>query len=1474
MILPHDLSELSLDPTLVGQEALRRNLEALCQFACAMITVAHSGFVWFRTMEFGEVVAQFPNEGFEGLLGRRVQLSGIEAEERLINEEDAIEIPDVDDPWARKELGLVADLLDEFNIKSLYIVKVRIRGEAIGSFSLDRTGTARDFTDDEKSLCKELARLASSTIESALLSDWLEIFQEATKAIISQQEIGTLLNTIVGQALHLLSVEEAGIYERLYDEAGEFLQLSACSPRESTRVIRRDDKGMAWQLIDGKDGGQGYLETTDYSEYKEAARQFKETGRFGSVLEVPMTWLDERIGVLFVAGVKGRKFSKFSADRLQRIADIATLAIQRCRLLNRIENISNANVDFAKGLESDSLKSQLTLIARYATEILGAEMCGIFRIRDLEKMTLEAGFGHQPDGFPIGDPFPIIDEDKSGLTGAIAHRLREEHKKFISEGGTGQFKGLRNIKGQKLTTDQAVKGKHDNSPSGKCYSLLAIPLLSIPPDRAAMTGLLRISNKKGVGGVPSASIQFTQEDEWILRIFAEAAALAIEKAEIFTERKAQLDLYQTFSEVLTDEADLDSRLDSIAKQMAVVLKKSYCRILFSEDSSVDEWKVRAAGFHPRNSAEPIWNPGKGGTVKIRDGGYLRKMLEESAPQVMIAPNSNSSGSIADLSDSLQIGELKSVIAVPLTLKTEVTAAATAVAGVKPHIVGALEFGELRDSERGRGIFSAQEIEDVSHPALLTAELLKRDTIRERERELDLAFHEALARIREAEPVENLLMQIKKEARTLFNYDVAVILVQRSRDSRFEIIGDHEFNDRLTEDEQTSALFEKAFADETTIEGVAMRQLCERIGLQPTAMLVTRLYDGTECRYGLVLTQTRPPVFESEVQKRVLLNLSRQCTISLNRAVIKERLELMRKAIDLFGQTMADGKPEEALTNALEGIKDALACDSVILYEIDSRSREFLGPHSVGDVNPANIAPPGRALDDTAVGRILRKGCLHVASDAASDEIMRDAFQEQEEIESSAGMPISVNMVPAGEQGSPEQKVDVGVLFVNYKQPRQISRDDQRIFESFAPYVALAVRNQERYEQERKKRKIQDALLAAAKSFSESLEPAQIEDQIAVEASKIARAAGREINFVVVKLMSGNATRIVSAFPSEEMTSLRHELRSGKAEIPLTNEGGQPYGVVGRAFKNKRTEIVNEVLTDPDYIKVHKDTKSQMVVLLPPRENPLGMISIESPNQNTFYEEDAETFELFAALAADAIRNAQQYDALTEVTAMAVADIWASIFTHDYSSATEDIIRAATLLLENIEKSTHADQLTEPVNVVVKRGQRLRELIPRRIAYESFPTIKLDDELARWSADRKPSLIESGIELVYLPVASDVRVRIHPRLLDYVLDGLLKNAVPLLRAAETKEITLKAINGAQGVQIVLSNTGPAIPKTLWKHLGVRRVESTTGGQGWGLLIACEIIKFCKGQFLKLTNEHGEVTLGMLLPEVQDSVANEC
>src|SRR6185295_1611494 len=313
---------------------LKKTFEEICKHACEMIGVDHSGFVRFDPLnQYGEVVAEYPPKG--GLIGRKIPLSGVPAEERLLSFDEPLVFEDV---RQANDLGEVRRVLAEIDIRSACIVKVWFHGTVLGSFSVDSIGKHRQFTTEEIALCQSFAELASKTIENAQLVDWLENFEQATAAIISVSESASLLKTIVEQAEVLFSAQGVGLYQRfLTDEGQDCLKLVASSDSDLVGRILKKGEGMAWQLIAS---AEPYMTTPRYDTYRHRSIDYE--GMFGSVLEVPLVRQTERLGVIYLNDIPGRQFSAFDATLLQRFADIAIIALQHCVLLNRIKELSIA----------------------------------------------------------------------------------------------------------------------------------------------------------------------------------------------------------------------------------------------------------------------------------------------------------------------------------------------------------------------------------------------------------------------------------------------------------------------------------------------------------------------------------------------------------------------------------------------------------------------------------------------------------------------------------------------------------------------------------------------------------------------------------------------------------------------------------------------------------------------------------------------------------------------------------------------------------------------------------------------------------------------------------------------------------------------------------------------------------------------------------------------------------------------------
>ena len=267
-----------------------------------------------------------------------------------------------------------------------------------------------------------------------------------------------------------------------------------------------------------------------YAEFPGKKGVFAEERPDSAVVEVllRLKWQDHIVGVLYVDDEVGREFTPQDALMLQAFADQAAIVFANADLVlrdhakvNRLQKLSQAASQIMSQLGRVSQDEMLSLIAQHATEILEAEAGSILLVRRPGMLSFEAEFGYTNKGIQKGREFEIRSGRRTGLTGHIAHE-----------------KALFNAHGDALVKHPAVRGQE--SPymkSRKCYAMLAIPLLKQEADAPEPTflGLLRLDNKKNRDGAIGDNYFFSEEDEWIGRLFAETVVVAIESARLVGE---------------------------------------------------------------------------------------------------------------------------------------------------------------------------------------------------------------------------------------------------------------------------------------------------------------------------------------------------------------------------------------------------------------------------------------------------------------------------------------------------------------------------------------------------------------------------------------------------------------------------------------------------------------------------------------------------------------------------------------------------------------------------------------------------------------------------------------------------------------------------------------------------------------------------------------------------------------------------
>jgi GAF domain-containing protein len=356
-------------------------LRLTCRSAVELMGVSHSGLVLFDDrLESGTVKAEYPEE--TGTLGTRIQISGIEAEERLISSSEPLVIPDV---RAEASLGSVREMLTGFGVRSIAIVPIVSEGKLLGSLSLDAIGQKRQFSRPEIEFVQALARQVSIAIENAKLlrtaqekTSQLEALRRTTLAVTSQLDQKQVLTTVIEQAVKLLAARSGGIYEYRSAEGELAIIADFKRPHYVGSALRLGD-GMAGRLIET---GAPYLIVDDYDNWPGRAQGYQDSRSFGAVLEVPMKWQGASIGVLYVDDAVGRRFTDREAELLSAFADQAAVALMNAQFLSRERDARNRSQLLVRASrvvgEAGTLSEGLRQLTEMLSELLGRPICQVW----------------------------------------------------------------------------------------------------------------------------------------------------------------------------------------------------------------------------------------------------------------------------------------------------------------------------------------------------------------------------------------------------------------------------------------------------------------------------------------------------------------------------------------------------------------------------------------------------------------------------------------------------------------------------------------------------------------------------------------------------------------------------------------------------------------------------------------------------------------------------------------------------------------------------------------------------------------------------------------------------------------------------------------------------------------------------------------------------------------------------------------
>ncbi|MGJ3240941.1 MAG: GAF domain-containing protein [Anaerolineae bacterium] len=233
-----------------------------------------------------------------------------------------------------------------------------------------------------------------------------------------------------------------------------------------------------------------------------------------------------------------------------------------------------------------------------------------------------------------------------------------------------------------------------------------------------------------------------------------------------------------------------------------------------------------------------------------------------------------------------------------------------------------------------------------------------------------------------------------------------------------------------------------------------------------------------------------------------------------------------------------------LQHITDGIHESLDCDVVTLYVYDADSQTVGVPYQQGAQHRQAIHQEGVVASDSIVYAMLDLSVPLILENAPADaRFARTAFLHREGVQSLVVMPLR------------RAHKRVGVVFLNYRQPRHFLHDERAAIERLAEQIAVPVLNACLDEERRKTTQENSELLEQIREQGEQLQNLvkviDIERNLSNQdrdaildtiARSTARAAGADR--ITIRLIRDDGVRALAVYPQSSNNPDDWEIREG------------------------------------------------------------------------------------------------------------------------------------------------------------------------------------------------------------------------------------------------------------------------------------------------------------------------------------------
>ena len=206
---------------------------------------------------------------------------------------------------------------------------------------------------------------------------------------------------------------------------------------------------------------------------------------------------------------------------------------------------------------------------------------------------------------------------------------------------------------------------------------------------------------------------------------------------------------------------------------------------------------------------------------------------------------------------------------------------------------------------------------------------------------------------------------------------------------------------------------------------------------------------------------------------------------------------------------------------------------------------------------------------------------------------------------------------------------IGVLDIQSRELDYFTREQQTILTLMASRLATAIENARLFERVRSQA---DTLLVLNDMGREASSILDVEKLL----RRAAELVKRVIDYQILGIL----------LYDEATQSFRHRLDVKYGQSARGKRQVVPHeGIVGAAISSGLPVRVADVTSDPRYIAVNVETRSELAIPMIHQGRVVGVLDLESPQENYFTEEHVQTLTILAAHLAVSLENARLYEKL-------------------------------------------------------------------------------------------------------------------------------------------------------------------------------------------------------------------------------------